>query len=519
MRKIDLIGSIDDSDHYREGDVSAILTSNLTSLVYGSEFVGRPETRIHLGEKDVVKVRAELDFDKTNAIRWIKTALQKERDLAVHHPYKTWFMIYDEPGNNANPSVLIGNICPRLHPVHHLLGSDPDSLAVRKRYLHVLDAVFEKYLSLAKRLNIKLDEGLSNFGVDSEGVVFYVDDEYYTWDNFVSFSIMLGCYIRTLPWLDREFIGQLARSLVDRVDSIFEDSHCRVIIAEQLRSLFMPNEEKNQLALRVIETLMQFDTPTSFRNKALSRPLSRYIAIMADIHANYPALECVLSYLEAENIQEGIVLGDIVGYGPDPIQCIERLQDCSFSIIKGNHDHAVAINKVEAGFSQSAKTVIQWTVEQLSEAHRDWLKYLPAVMENEEWIAVHGSPLDPAFFYGYVYLMTAEDNLDYLQSKNRTLCFHGHSHMPGAFGRDKGKTDFHLTDTQISFKQFKYTLACPGSVGQPRNGIPGAQFAVYDRENRDMTLITLPYNVDGVVHRMRQHELPEHLWQRLVTGK
>ncbi|MGR9088684.1 MAG: metallophosphoesterase family protein [Gammaproteobacteria bacterium] len=519
MQNIELIDSLDGGDHYRQEYIAGILHAHATSLVYGTEFVGRPETRIHPGEKDVVKIRAELDFDRRKAVRWVQTALQKERELAAHHPHKTWFLIAVEENDPAGSSVLIANICPRLQAIHTLLETSPETESDRSRNFQILNVVFEKYLTIAKRLNIKLDEGLSNFGVDIDGVVYYLDDEYYTWDNFVSFSIMLGCYIRTLTWLDCEFIERLAKALSGHVDTVFQDPHCRVIIAEQLRSLFMPNEEKQKLVQRLIETLTRFDKTASFGTRPSKNPVSRYIAVMADIHANYPALECVLSYLESENIQEGIILGDIVGYGPDPARCIERLMADSYTIIKGNHDHAVAINKADTGFSQSAKTVIHWTVDQLTAEHRDWLKYLPAVMENDEWLAVHGSPLDPAFFYGYVYLMTAEDNLDWLQDKKRPLCFHGHSHMPGAFVRDKGKTDYHLTDSQINFKSFKYSLACPGSVGQPRNGIPGAQFAVYDRQNREMTLLSRPYEMEGVINRMRREELPEHLWQRLIKGK
>ncbi|MGR8951088.1 MAG: metallophosphoesterase family protein [Gammaproteobacteria bacterium] len=522
MQRIELICSLDGGEHYNAEHITQILSLEVTALTYGSEFVGRPQTRIHVGERHVVKLRSELTFDKVKAVRWIKAALRKEQELGVHHPHKTWFLIDLSDADDTARPVIIGNICPRMQPLHAMMETPPASQVIFDQYQHILSAAFEKYLMLAKRLNLKLDEGLSNFGVDAEGAVFYLDDEFYAWDNFVAFSIMLGVYIRTFAWLDTRFIEHLAHSLADLIDAIFEDPHCHVIVAEQLRSLFMPSEEKGQLLQQLIDTLLLFTKAATCKNRkrqpSAALGSSRYFALLADIHANYPALECVLGYLKAENIQDGIILGDIVGYGPDPSECIERLQDSTFFMIKGNHDHAAAIDKAETGFSQTAKLMIKWTAERLSEEHRNWLKYLPAVVENEEWLAVHGAPIDPSFFNGYVYTMTAEDNLQHLENKKRALCFHGHSHIPGVYARDKRMSDHHLTHEDIDLNFYKHALVCPGSVGQPRNGNQGAQFAVYDREKKQLRFMTLPYQVQGVVQRMRDYELPEQLWQRLLVG-
>jgi predicted phosphodiesterase len=522
MQTIELVGSLSGTRHYDAERIAEILSADATSLAYGSEFVGRPNTRIYLGDGNVVKLRSELHFNKAKAVRWIDTSLQKERDLDVHHPNKTWFLIDPSGGTNPEQQVVIGNICPRLQPLHTLLEARPETAEARSRYRGIIASVFEKYLHLAQRTQLKLDEGLSNFGVDAEDKVFYLDDEHYAWDNFVSFSIMLGVYIRTYAWLDPEFIDQIGKDLANLIDMVFGDPHCNVVVAEQMRSLFMPSPEKTQLVQQLIDRLLLFTKEAAGKNRhkhpVAGSGASRYFALLADIHANYPALERVLDYLEAENIREGIVLGDIVGYGPDPAECIERLRDSFLTIIKGNHDHAAAINKAEIGFSQTAKAVISWTAERLSEEHREWLKYLPAVLENDEWLAVHGAPIDPAFFYGYIYSMTAEDNLDHLQHRNRALCFHGHSHMPGVFARDRRRADHHVADRVIDLTPYKHALICPGSVGQPRNGNYGAQFAIYDREKKELNYITLPYEIEGVVQRMQDYQLPETLWQRLLTG-
>ncbi|MCK5354678.1 MAG: metallophosphoesterase, partial [Methyloprofundus sp.] len=253
--------------------------------------------------------------------------------------------------------------------------------------------------------------------------------------------------------------------------------------------------------------------------KAKNQFNNRYLAVMADIHANEAALDCVLDFYKQQGIQQGIVLGDIVGYGPDPLVCIEKIQESPFEVIKGNHDHAVAMANTERGFSAHARDVINWTIEQLEESHREWLKYLPSFSKQEGWLAVHGAPIDPTFLYGYVYVMTAEDNLNHLQEKGVSLCFHGHSHMPGVYARDKHNRDHHLTDEEIDLGKYKHMLICPGSVGQPRNGGVGAQCAVYDQQEKRFSFITLPYSVEPVVQRMKDNNLPDQLWQRLQTGK
>jgi predicted phosphodiesterase len=245
----------------------------------------------------------------------------------------------------------------------------------------------------------------------------------------------------------------------------------------------------------------------------------RYLALLADIHANYAALSCVLDYLAAHNIDEGIVLGDIVGYGPQPKECIERLQATNFQIIKGNHDHAVAIANIDTLFSAYARLTLQWTIDNLSIEHKQWLNDLAVFIETDNWFAVHGSPMDPEFFYGYVYMMTYEDNLQYMADKAMPLCFHGHSHITGVFARDKNNRDISLGNKKISLAAYNHALVCPGSIGQPRNGCADAQFAIYDTELGEINFVSLPYSVQTVIDKMREVGLPEELGHRLLVGK
>lgn len=516
MATIELIGSVSGQTYYDSSDILGLLAGKREQLKIGEEFTGRPETKIYTDADRVVKIRAELELDFATASKWAHNELSKEREIDVHHPKKTWFILKESQGDK----VLIGNICPRMRPLHVELKNKPKNDLERQRYLNLLASVFHLYLTLAKCHGYKLDEGLSNFATDDKENIYYLDDEIYPWDNFVSFSIMLGVFLRNYAWLDCKFINNLTDILIEYIDTIFSDPHCRVIVSTQLHSLFMPTEDKQALLKELIKGLSKTPIIKVQKKKkpALKKNNSRFIAVMADIHANFSALENVLKFYEERKITQGVILGDIVGYGPDPALCIEKLQETQFEIIKGNHDHAVATSNMERGFSTHAKAAIDWTIEQLNLAHRDWLKYLPSYIKHKDWYAVHGAPIDPAFFFGYVYLMTAEDNLNYLQNKKISICFHGHSHMPGIFGRDKSNMDHHLTESRNDLKKFTHLLACPGSVGQPRNGNPNAQCAVFDREKLEFNIYSIPYSVESVVLRMKKNDLPEKLWQRLKSG-
>jgi len=519
MLTIEFLAAINNQHYYCTDEILTILTQEPQKLALGTDFIGKPVTKIYTDEITVVKIHAELDLDPESAKKWTNQVLIKERQLNVYHPHKTWFLLIDD----TKHTIKIGNICPRLRPLHSIFKVAPQNETEYQYYLNLLSQVFEKYLITAKNQAHKLDEGLSNFAVSNSNEVYYLDDDYYFWDNFISFSVMLGVYIRNLKWLNEIFITKLAKTLVKHLNNIFQDPNCQIIIAHQLDAVFIPNQHKKQLLTAFINVL---NTPTSKPKLKLKLPEpilpakkpSRYLAIFADVHANYPALETVLDFYKQQDITKGLILGDIVGYGPDPTECIDRLQNTDFTIIKGNHDHSAAINNTERGFSKNSKAIIDWTIKQLSSEHKQWLQDLPSFHQTQDWFAVHGAPMDPAFFYGYVYIMTITENLDYLTKHKIRRCFHGHSHIPGVYTLNKLKQEKHFIDEKISLKKHLNSLICPGSVGQPRNKNSKAQCAVFDTQEDEMTFINLEYPIDKVVKKMQHHDFPEQLWKRLYDG-
>jgi predicted phosphodiesterase len=496
--------------------VSQLLMEEAVGLSYGADFMGRPGTKVYSCETHVVKLRSELRLNEQVARRWCLHALARESRFAVHHPGKTWFLLETE--DKGDGCVGIGNICPRLTPLHVLLQAPPPSPKDGEKRLQWLGDVLEMDFRLNTQEGTRIDLGLSNFGLDAQGRLYYLDDDFYSTDGFVSVAQMLGVYLRKHAWIDEDFAARLGQIVRDSLLAHFHDPHNLAVLAEQLRGLFMPNEGKRAALQALIRQLTLRPAKTSaFGTKPVKR---RYFALLGDVHANLPALEAALAFLRKENIQEGLVLGDVVGYGPHPVECIERLQNAGpgLAVLRGNHDHAAATGLPEQGFGASARWCIEWTIPRLSAAHKAWLLDLPVFLQGEDWLAVHGAPIDPTFFNAYVYHMTYSQNLDVLQRRGIALCFHGHTHVPGVYTRNSKGEDNLRQEKTLALTDYRHCLICPGSVGQPRNRESGTHLAILDWDSRQLNFVSLPYAVEDTVRDMERADFPPSLASRLLTG-
>jgi len=466
---ITLIGAVKGEFSYKQEKIVELLQTPKVKLNHGATFTGKPDTCLFCDDKNIVKINSKLNLDLKNSIRWATTHLEQEQKLQVHHPAKTWFVA------TIDEKIVVGNITPRLTALHIYTN------------LNHLQAIFELYFRVAQELKLRLDEGLSNFAVTNTGAVYYIDDDIYRWDRFISCGQMLGVYIRSLSWLTPELASQLGTIIHQLILKYFNDSQYLTVLAEQLRNVFL-SEQQRVIANSLINALNPQQQLAS-----INIDQSRYIALLADIHANLPALEAVLDFLESKQINQVLVLGDIVGYGKEPSACIEILKaQTNFLILKGNHDHALATGNFEQGFSRTAQAALQWSQDKVSSDNKKWLLELPPMIRHKDWLALHGAPVDPTFFNAYVYEMTYEDNLDELQNKEIPICFHGHTHIPGVYGRLGLHYDKHYIDEKIELKQFTHALICPGSVGIPRvKPLDAAQFAIYDKELKQVQFISL----------------------------
>ena len=241
----------------------------------------------------------------------------------------------------------------------------------------------------------------------------------------------------------------------------------------------------------------------------------RYLVI-SDIHSNLQAFEAVLA--DAPAYDRVWCLGDVVGYGPDPNECVARLQGLPHASLAGNHDWAVLGKLGLDSFNLDARSANAWTRAELTPASRDYLSELPVEAELDGFTAVHASPREPVWEY-VVDTGVALANFDHFATP---VCLLGHSHIPLAFILDKQCGRCRLTLPQ-PFSHLSLdsdsAMINPGSVGQPRDGDPRASYALLDTETMTWEFRRVQYDVQEVQERMRASDLPRRLIARLAFGR
>jgi predicted phosphodiesterase len=239
------------------------------------------------------------------------------------------------------------------------------------------------------------------------------------------------------------------------------------------------------------------------------------ILIISDIHANLTALDTVLEH--AGQVDAVWCLGDLVGYGPDPNECIARLAGFpDFSCTLGNHDAAVLDHIDPATFNPEARQAIQWTQETLTESSRAFLLSLPERVNQDHVTLAHGSPRQPVWEY-LLDVHNATLNFEYFDSP---YCFVGHTHLPVLYHLDEEHSNARLLvlrpNTRLNL--VPRAIVNPGSVGQPRDRDPRASYAIYDPEEYTWEYYRVPYDIESVQGRMVAAGLPQRHIERLSGG-
>lgn len=239
-------------------------------------------------------------------------------------------------------------------------------------------------------------------------------------------------------------------------------------------------------------------------------------AIISDIHSNLEALQAVIKDIKKRRIKNIFCLGDLVGYGANPNECIELCLKESDAIIAGNHDWA-AIDKTDIkNFNPVAATAIKWTKKQLTQKNTDKLHGLGLIHKVDSLFLVHSSPDKPE---DWRYLLSFEElqrEFDYFSEQ---LCFIGHSHMPSAIFQDEnGYTDF-LHESHFPIIKRRRYIINVGSVGQPRDLDPRATYVIYDGNKDFIEFIRIEYNIPLAQQKIIDAGLPEVLAERLMVGR
>lgn len=238
--------------------------------------------------------------------------------------------------------------------------------------------------------------------------------------------------------------------------------------------------------------------------------------IIADIHANLEAFQAVLQALRP--VDRIVCLGDVVGYGPNPNECIALMQENNIPSVAGNHDRVAIGEMSPEWFNENARHAIEWTARQLTADIESYLKSLPLNLAYPDFEIVHGSLRNPL----EEYITNLGEAAATIELMVKPLCFVGHSHQPIYVGlKASGTYDGRETrkDDKIYTHNYIKTLINPGSVGQPRDGDPRASFGIYDSEKKEFTLYRIEYNISTVQEKMLTAGLPQPLIDRLQYGR
>ena len=239
------------------------------------------------------------------------------------------------------------------------------------------------------------------------------------------------------------------------------------------------------------------------------------ILILSDIHANLTAFDAVLR--QAEGQWDYVwCLGDVIGYGPDPNECLDRLRQLPHHCLLGNHDWAAIHSEEIRHFNDDARASLLWTQAELREDNAEYLRQLPATLVVANFTLAHGSPREPIWEY-IMEPHAAASNFSHFQTN---YCLVGHTHMPIIFECAAGAGALPQMGHagQPRCLNGRRLILNPGSVGQPRDANPDAAYALLDTESERWQQKRAPYAVHEVQQRMRERQLPERLIQRLAYG-
>ncbi|HEC22874.1 MAG TPA: metallophosphoesterase [Chloroflexi bacterium] len=244
----------------------------------------------------------------------------------------------------------------------------------------------------------------------------------------------------------------------------------------------------------------------------------RYLVI-SDIHANLTAFETVLKDAGTLGKDYDFVwcLGDVVGYGPDPNECVELLRSMPHLCLAGNHDWA-ALGRLDIRtFNADARKALTWTRETLTEENLAYLEALPITFVLDSFTLAHGSPREPVWEYILDPLIAAL-NFKHFET---TYCLVGHTHTPVIFkqiGNEGECEPIGPAYNQPTRLNGTRQIINPGSVGQPRDSDSRAAYALLDTERMIWEFRRIPYNIKAVQARMRRAGMPERLVTRLEHG-
>jgi len=238
------------------------------------------------------------------------------------------------------------------------------------------------------------------------------------------------------------------------------------------------------------------------------------VGIISDVHGNFHALKAVEKKLSELNVEDVWCLGDVVGYGAFPNECLEWVRENCSVVLLGNHELVLLGFADESSMNDYARRAIEWTRERITEENFRFLNKLGVQFFTNCCHLVHDTPVSPG---SMEYILDKRSAFRALLSQKRKVCFFGHTHVPATYRLLSSTVD------RLSVESFKVGseryLINPGSVGQPRDGDWRASFGVYETEEERFQLFRVEYPVKLAAREILRAKLPEFLAARLLLGR
>ena len=238
-------------------------------------------------------------------------------------------------------------------------------------------------------------------------------------------------------------------------------------------------------------------------------------ALLSDVHGNLEALDAVLADLATRGVEDVACLGDFVGYGASPAECIARLRGRVAVALLGNHDEGVLRPETLVAFNPLAAEAARWTRDVLPAEPLAWLASLPLTADWHGARLVHASPVAPE---AWTYLVEAPDATPQFAGFDGPLCFVGHTHAPVVFEQRDGRAVEVAREGRTTLRDGVRCLVVVPSVGQPRDRDPRAGYAIWDEGTGTVEFVRVPYDIEGAQARIRAAGLSPRLADRLAHG-
>jgi predicted phosphodiesterase len=240
------------------------------------------------------------------------------------------------------------------------------------------------------------------------------------------------------------------------------------------------------------------------------------LALVSDIHANLEALQAVLRDLDSQKVDQVVCLGDVVGYGADPVACLDLVAKHCTVTLMGNHEYSVLGRMDGQALNEAASTSLLWTREQLDDRLIDMIERFPMDHWFDNIQLVHSSPFQPNNWH---YILTPRAAERALGATDAFICFFGHTHLPTIFsiGED-GQVRSRFGHDFQPLEENRY-LVNVGSVGQPRDDDPRSCYVIYDSDSVDVHVRRVDYDYTVTQQKMAVANAPAHLIERIAIGR